>query len=86
MGLIIFFILWKMRKKIVIPGVLFCWYLVFNGIERFGIELIRVNIKYHIFGIDATQAQLISPLFFLLGVIGIFYFTNKAKKNAQGAT
>jgi phosphatidylglycerol---prolipoprotein diacylglyceryl transferase len=86
MGLIIFFILWKMRKKIIIPGVLFCWYLVFNGIERFSIELIRVNIKYHFFGMEATQAQLISPMFFLLGVIGIFYFTNKAKKNAQRTT
>ena len=86
MGLIIFFILWRMRKKIHIPGVLFCWYLIFNGIERFSIELIRVNIKYHFFGMEATQAQLISPMFFLLGVIGIFYFTNKAKKNAQGTT
>ena len=79
MGMIIFFILWSMRKRIHVAGVLFCWYLVFNGTERFLIELIRVNIKYHIFGIDVTQAQLISPLFFLAGVIGIFYFTNKAK-------
>ena len=86
MGLIIFFILWSMRKKIRAPGVLFCWYLVFNGIERFLIELIRVNIKYHIFGIDATQAQLISPLFFLAGVIGIFYFNNKYKNHAQSTT
>jgi len=79
MGAIIFFILWSMRKKIHVPGVLFCWYLVFNGIERFFIELIRVNIKYHIFGMGVTQAQIISPIFFLLGVVGIFYFTNKAK-------
>ncbi len=86
MGLIIFFILWKMRKKIHAPGVLFCWYLVFNGIERFSIELIRVNIKYHIFGFDVTQAQLISPMFFLLGVIGIIYFTKKYKNHAHEAT
>jgi len=86
MGLIIFFILWSMRKKIHASGVLFCWYLVFNGIERFLIELIRVNIKYHFFGIDATQAQLIAPLFFLAGVIGIFYFNNKYKNHAQSTT
>jgi phosphatidylglycerol---prolipoprotein diacylglyceryl transferase len=79
MGTIIFFILWSMRKKIHEPGVLFCWYLVFNGIERFMIELIRVNIKYNIFGIHPTQAQIISPIFFLLGVTGIYYFKNKAK-------
>jgi len=83
MGMIIFFILWSMRKKIHAPGVLFCWYLVFNGIERFLIEIIRVNVKYHFFGISPTQAQIISPIFFLLGVIGIFYFTNKAK-HAEG--
>jgi phosphatidylglycerol---prolipoprotein diacylglyceryl transferase len=86
MGTIIFLILWSMRKKIHAPGVLFCWYLVFNGIERFSIELIRVNIKYHIFGIDVTQAQLISPMFFLLGVAGIFYFTKKYKNHAHKAT
>jgi len=83
MGLIIFLILWRMRKKIHVVGVLFCWYLVFNGIERFLIELIRVNVQYHFFGITATQAQLISPLFFLAGVIGIFYFNNKAKRDAH---
>ena len=86
MGTIIFFVLWSMRKKIDVPGVLFCWYLVFNGIERFLIELIRVNIKYHFFGISATQAQIIAPLFFLLGVAGIFYFNNRAKNNAQETT
>jgi phosphatidylglycerol:prolipoprotein diacylglycerol transferase len=86
MGTIIFFILWSMRKKIHAPGVLFCWYLVFNGIERFSIELIRVNVKYHFFGMEATQAQLISPLFFILGVIGIFYFTKKYKNHVHEAT
>ena len=85
MGTIIFFILWSMRKKIHAPGVLFCWYLIFNGIERFTIELIRVNIQYHIFGIGITQAQIIAPIFFILGVIGIFYFTKKAKNNAHQA-
>lgn len=86
MGTIIFFVLWVMRKKIHQPGVLFCWYLVFNGVERFLIELIRVNVKYHFMGISATQAQLISPVFFLLGVIGIYYFKNKAKIDGQKAT
>jgi phosphatidylglycerol---prolipoprotein diacylglyceryl transferase len=86
MGIIIFFILWSMRKKIHAPGVLFCWYLVFNGIERFSIELIRVNVKYHFFGIEATQAQIISPIFFLLGVVGIFYFTKKYKNHVHEAT
>jgi prolipoprotein diacylglyceryltransferase len=43
-------------------------YLLLNGIERFFIELIRVNTKYHVAGISFTQAELISILMFLGGV------------------
>jgi len=74
---ILFFILLSLRKKIHAPGVMFCVYLAMNGVERFLIELIRVNVKYHIFGIGITQAQLISPIFFLLGVFGMYYFHKK---------
>lgn len=80
---VLFLILWIIRKKIKAPGVLFCIYLVMNGIERFLVEFIRVNIKYHFFGIDATQAQIISSIFFLAGIIGIMYFS---KKNIQQST
>ncbi|MGP8215634.1 MAG: prolipoprotein diacylglyceryl transferase [Bacteroidia bacterium] len=80
---VLFLILWVIRKKIKAPGVLFCIYLAMNGVERFLIELIRVNIKYDIFGLKATQAQLISPILFLLGIYGIYYFNKKAKANEQ---
>ena len=43
-------------------------YLILNGIERFLIELIRVNTKYHVAGINFTQAELISIIMFLGGV------------------
>ena len=79
----LFFILWKMRKKISVPGVLFCWYLIFNGIERFLIENIRINSKYHLAGIDFSQAQLISILLIVGGVIGIIYLRKKARANGQ---
>jgi phosphatidylglycerol:prolipoprotein diacylglycerol transferase len=75
---ILFFVLWGMRKKIKTPGVLFCIYLMMNGVERFLIELIRVNIKYDIFGVQITQAQLIAPMLFLLGLVGIYYFRKRA--------
>lgn len=75
----LFFVLWSMRKRISIPGVLFFWYLLFNGIERFFIELIRVNSKYHIAGIAFTQAQLISLLLVLSGILGIFIIKKRAK-------
>ncbi|NNM95936.1 MAG: diacylglyceryl transferase, partial [Bacteroidia bacterium] len=76
---LLFLVLWLMRKRITTPGVLFSIYLAMNGVERFLVELIRVNIRYHLFGISFTQAQLISPMFVLAGVFGIFYFRKKYK-------
>ena len=37
-------------------------YMILNGVERFFIELIRVNTKYDIAGIHFTQAEMISTL------------------------
>jgi prolipoprotein diacylglyceryltransferase len=76
---ILFFILWAIRKKISVPGVLFCIYLIMNGIERFFIEKIRVDTKYSFLGIHPTQAELISAALVITGIIGIIYFTKKEK-------
>jgi prolipoprotein diacylglyceryltransferase len=40
-----------------------------NGVERFLIEKIRVNTTYSIWGFNPTQAELISSLMFLIGLI-----------------
>ena len=69
----LFFVLWSFRKNVQIPGIMFSIYLIFNGIERFFIEKIRVNVEYNIFG-GTTQAEIISVLLVLLGVAGIVYF------------
>jgi len=66
----IFAVLMYLRKKIKLTGLLFFCYLFLNGIERFMIELIRINETYNIFGIDITQAQIISSIFILSGLIG----------------
>ncbi|MBL0104310.1 MAG: prolipoprotein diacylglyceryl transferase [Bacteroidetes bacterium] len=81
--ILLFFLLWSMRKKITSPGVLFSVYLVFNGIERFLIESIRVNSQYHIGGIAFTQAQLISVLLFITGITGILLLRNRSPKIQQ---
>lgn len=78
--ILLFFVLWKFRKRITTPGVLFCVYLLLNGIERFFIEKIRVNTLYHINGFGFTQAELISTIFIILGVAGIIYFKRLEKK------
>ena len=80
MSTIIFFILWAIRKKIQIPGLLFSIYLIFNGIERFLIEQIRINPKYHFLGIEATQAQIISTLLIISGIASAIYLYKNGKK------
>ena len=76
----LFFLLWGIRKKFTTPGMMFSVYLLLNGIERFLVEQIRVNSKYHFAGLAFTQAQLISLCLILLGTFGIFYFRAKGKK------
>lgn len=76
----IFGILWGLRKRITIPGMLFFIYLIFNGIERFTIEKIRVNDKYQVLGTQLTQAEMIAVVLFLIGVIGCLVLWRKSKK------
>lgn len=76
---LLFLALWAMRKKIKIPGVLFSIYLIFNGIERFLVETIRVNTKYDIWGLHPTQAELISSLLVIAGIVGIIWARRRSK-------
>ena len=82
MAFIIAGILWFSRKKIKVPGVILSMYLVFNGVERFFIEKIRINNNYNMFGLEATQAQIIAVAMVVFGLLGIWYFIKKAKKEA----
>ena len=79
MCLFIFTFLWTIRKKIRVPGLLFCIYLALNGIERFLIEKIRVNTEYNILG-GITQAEIISSCLVLIGLIGSIYLLSNSKK------
>ena len=75
--ILLFFFLWSIRDRIKIPGVMFGIYMVLNGVERFFIELIRVNTKYHVAGISFTQAEMISLLMIIGGAVLIFTGLNK---------
>ncbi|HTS42966.1 MAG TPA: prolipoprotein diacylglyceryl transferase family protein [Puia sp.] len=78
--LILFFVIWSLRKKFTVPGTLFGFYLVLNGIERFFIEKIRVNTKYDILGFHPTQAEIIS---FLLVLSGILLYITLIQRNKR---
>ena len=87
--LILFFILWSLRKRITVPGKLFAIYLILNGIERFLVEHIRVNTTYDIFGFHPTQAELISSGLVICGTILLFTLKPSKKPpvpEPEGAT
>lgn len=81
MCLILFGILWAIRKRLKTPGKLFAIYLILNGAERFLIEHIRVNSQYHIFGFHPTQAELISAALVISGV-AIWWVLSKRQTGA----
>ena len=76
-SLLLFAFLWSIRKKIKTPGVLTAIYLIVNGIERFFIELIRVNTRYKSLPLQPTQAELISAFLVISGVVLLIIFTRK---------
>jgi len=80
LSILIFGILWYLRKRIKIAGVLFFIYMVLNGIERFSIEKIRINDKYDILGMHLTQAEFIAILYMIIGALAIFFLNNRSKK------
>jgi phosphatidylglycerol:prolipoprotein diacylglycerol transferase len=80
--ILLFFFLWSIRDRIKMPGVMFGIYLVLNGVERFLIELIRINTRYNVAGIPFTQAEMISLCLVIAGIALITSGLNKNKKAA----
>ncbi len=65
-GVLIFLILWLNRKKMKVPLTMFGIYLIFNGVERYLIELMRVNSEY---SSGFSQAEVIAMSLILGGVL-----------------
>ena len=86
MAIGIFFFLWFIRKKLPYWGQLLGLFLVLNGVERFIIEQIRVNTFQEIFGMVVTQAQVISSIMMLVGIIIFSLATFKWKQRQHIAT
>jgi phosphatidylglycerol:prolipoprotein diacylglycerol transferase len=59
MATVIFSVLWWLRKRMRVAGMVFALYLVFNGLERLLIEQIRVNADLGWWS-GVTQAELIA--------------------------
>jgi len=79
---IIFYLLWKYKKKFKIDGKLFFLYLILTGIARLIVEFIRLNPKL-LAGL--SEAQLISIGLIIVGAI-FFIKTPKAKLKEKRVT
>ncbi len=73
LSLLIGAFLWAIRKRITVHGTLFFIYLLLNGVERFFIEKIRVNVRYEWLPGQPTQAEIISFLLILIGIGGLVW-------------
>ena len=71
-AILVFIILWSLRRKFKTPGRLFFLYLILSSFARFWVEAIRVNPRYDYFGLGWSQAQWISMALFVVGLIGFF--------------
>jgi prolipoprotein diacylglyceryltransferase len=77
MGVLLFTIIWRLRNSFKVPGMLFAVYLIFNGLERFSIEKIRINNELYQ---QLTQAEMISSGLIVGGLILFFLLKRKANK------
>ncbi len=71
MALVIFGVLWQLRLSVNRAGYLFSIYLLLAGFERLLIEKIRINTRYEVFGAHLTQAEAISFLLVIAGLLGV---------------
>ncbi len=76
----LFLLLWAVRRKITTPLVMFGIYLIINGLERFLIELVRVNKAYNVSNFSFSQAQEIALLLILSGFILVIFAKIKYRK------
>ena len=82
MAVIIFLILLSLRNRFIqFPGILFAIYLMFNGAERFAIEMIRINSDYQLFGLNLSFSQFIaigiSTTGILMAIALAVYYKNR---------
>jgi len=65
----LFLLLWQLRRTLKKPGILFAYFALLNGAERFCIEFIRINPRYQVAGWNLSQAQVLALGWMLTGLI-----------------
>lgn len=81
----VFAILWALRKRVKVTGMLFFIYLGLIAIERFVIEKIRVNVIHDVLGMKLTQAEIISIGLFIVSCVGMGVLWSRREKTGGEA-
>lgn len=77
-----FAILWKLRTRTFPDGKLFMIYLMMASVFRFGIEFVRLNPRI-LCGL--SEAQLISVVIFLIGLLSLAHIDRRARQPSAEA-
>lgn len=83
LGVLIFGILWGIRKRLIYAGQLTGVYLFLIGWERFWVEQIRINDLYEFLGMTFSQAQAIAIALISSGIILFTWVTWRKNAFAQ---
>ena len=74
---LLFFVLWKLRHRFTRPLQMFGTYLIMVGVERFLVELVRVNYKYNWGFIHPSQAEILSVVLVIIGIYLLVFYKDK---------
>lgn len=75
----LFGVMWLLRKRLSGTLQMFSVYLIMAGVERFLVELVRVNTKYDLGFIKPTQAELLSVGMVLTGIALLLFYKDKTR-------
>ena len=81
-GVLLFVVLWKLRKNLAPDGKLFALYLILTGIARFLVEFIRINPRLLL---GLSEAQLISFAIVVIGLVGFSTLSNNKEALAASS-
>ena len=73
----LFALLWSLRNHPFKAGWLTFLTVLFFGVERLLIEQIRVNNVFDVFGLEVTQAEMISVVMIIVGIVGLAFTTRR---------
>lgn len=85
MSILFLAVLRLLRNRIRTAGRIAALYLMMTGLGRLLIEQIRVNIAYFVGGISFTQAELVSLLLIISGLL-LYIFAPRLSLNRTAVT